>query len=233
MGYHQSFNHCHKGGSVKQHSRDQIIRALGLQTHRRSEFDLLLTLERLQSEDLIGEERHFALSELFSQYLEVLRQRAGVRGQLNIRGFRLHQAELCLEWISGQNDTTDGLREILDLLDSNDLKSIQRLVHELIEHEQRRPSMEQSRRASTQRKLDPFNQIIYDELKRRWPEWLSEPEFMKILRAMAGRSIVSRVSPVVIELDDPDTGYSKDFPVSGVRRRLTDMRKRIEAEKSR
>jgi hypothetical protein len=94
-------------------------------------------------------------------------------------------------------------------------------------------SREQARRGSTQRKLDPFNQIIYDELNRRWPEWLSEPEFMKILRAMAGRSIVSRVSPVVIELDDPDTGYSEDIPVSGVRRRLTDMRKRVAAEKSR
>jgi hypothetical protein len=218
---------------MKQHSRDQIIRALGLQTHRRSEFDLLLILERLQSEDLIGEEREFALSELFSQYLEVLRLRAGVRGQFNIRGFRLHHAELCLEWISGHNNTTDGLREILDLLDSNDCKAIQRLVHELIEHEHRRPSMEQSRRASVLRKLNPFNQIIYNELNQRWPEPLSEPELMEVLKRMAGRSIVSRVSSVVIELDDPDSGYSKDFPVSGVRRRLTDMRKRVEAEKSR
>ena len=218
---------------MKPHSREEIVRTLGLQTQRRSELALLLILERLQSKDLVGDEREFALSELFSQYLEVLRLRAGVRGQLNIRGFRLHQAELCLNWISGQNNTIDGLREILDLLDSNDCKAIQRLVHELIEYEHRRPSIEQTRRASARRKLDPFNQIIYDELNRRWPEWLSEPEFMKILRAMAGRSIVSRVSPVVIELDDPDTGYSEDIPVSGVRRRLTDMRKRVAAEKSR
>ena len=218
---------------MKQHSRDQIIRALGLQTHRRSEFDLLLILERLQSEDLIGEEREFALSELFSQYLEVLRLRAGVRGQFNIRGFRLHHAELCLEWISGQNSTTDGLREILDLLNSNDREAIQRLVQELIEHEHRRPSMEQSRRARTPRKPDLFNQIIYDELMRRWPEWLSEPELMTILKRMAGRSIVSYVSSTDVELDVLQTDKCKTIPISGIRRRLTAMRKRVEAEKSR
>jgi hypothetical protein len=93
-------------------------------------------------------------------------------------------------------------------------------------------SREQARRGSTQRKLDPFNQIIYNELDKRWPEPLSEPELIAVLKKMAGRSIVKRVSPVVIELDDRDTGYFKDILVSGIRRRLTDLRKRIEADKS-
>ena len=94
-------------------------------------------------------------------------------------------------------------------------------------------SKEQTRRASTRRNLEPFNQIIYDELDRRWPEGLSEPKFIEILEGMEGTSIVRQVGPVNIELDDPETNYSKDIPRSGIRRRLTEMRKRIKAEKSR
>jgi hypothetical protein len=92
---------------------------------------------------------------------------------------------------------------------------------------------EQTRRATTQRKLSPFNQIIYNELDRRWPEPISEPEFIKTLRATVGRGIVRRVGTATIELDDPETGYFEDIPTSGIRRRLTEMRKRIKAEKSR
>jgi hypothetical protein len=94
-------------------------------------------------------------------------------------------------------------------------------------------SREQARRGSTQRKLDPFNQIIYNELDKRWPEGLSEPKFIEILEGMEGTSIVRQVGPVNIELDDPETNYSKDIPRSGIRRRLTAMRKRVAAEKSR
>jgi hypothetical protein len=94
-------------------------------------------------------------------------------------------------------------------------------------------SKEQTRRASTRRNLEPFNQIIYDELDRRWPEGLSEPKFIEILEGMEGTSIVRQVGPVNIELDDPETNYSKDIPRSGIRRRLTAMRKRVAAEKSR
>jgi len=92
---------------------------------------------------------------------------------------------------------------------------------------------EQTRRARTPRKPDLFNQIIYDELMGRWPEWLSEPELMKILQRMAGRSIVSYVSSTDVELDVLETDKCISIPISGIRRRLTAMRKRVAAEKSR
>jgi hypothetical protein len=92
---------------------------------------------------------------------------------------------------------------------------------------------EQTRRARTPRKPDLFNQIIYDELMGRWPEWLSEPELMTILQRMAGRSIVSYVSSTDVELDVLETDKCITIPISGIRRRLTAMRKRVAAEKSR
>jgi hypothetical protein len=218
---------------MKRHTSEEIIEKLGLKTRRPGERNLLLILTRLQSEDLVGEERQFVLNELFSQHLEVLRLRSGVKGRFASHGFQLHQAELTIEWISRQDSTIDGLNEILELLQASDLEAIRGLTKELIEHEHRRLSNEQSRRAKTPRKLDPFNQIIFDELVKRWPEWLSEPDLMRILKSMERRSIVRCVGPAYIELDDRDTGYTKDIPISGIRRRLTEMRKRIEAEKSR
>ena len=220
---------------MKRHSRDEIIRALGLQTHRRSEFDLLLILERLQSEDLIGEDREFALSELFSQYLEVQRIRAGLRpgrDRLAILDLYRSNAEDWLGWIDGKDSLASGLQEIIAECNKPDFEHIKRIAEALADFERRRISGEQTRRANQPRKRNPFNQIIYDELAKKWPEGLSEPEFIEILKGMEGTSIVRQVGPVNIELDDPDTGYFDDIPISGVRRRLTDMRKQIAADKS-
>jgi hypothetical protein len=220
---------------MKLHTREEIIRTLGLQTHRRSEFELLLILERLQSEDLVAEERVFALHELFSQYLEVRRIRAGLRPGRDwsyIRRFRLHQAEMLVHWISEEDTTADGLQEIRELVSKGDLDAFFRLVDELIEYEHKRPSMEQRRRASTPRKQDPFNELIYQELLRRWPQPLSEPEFMTILKRMAGKSIVKQVTSVEIELDDLDSDYRDEVPLGAVRQRMSRMRARLKKEKS-
>jgi len=221
---------------MKRHSRDEIIRALGLQTHRRSEFDLLLILERLQYEDLIGEDREFALSELFSQYLEVQRIRAGLRpgrDRLAILDLYRSNAEDWLGWIDGKDSLASGLQEIIAECNKPDFEHIKRIAEALADFERRRTSGEQTRRANHPRKRDPFNQIIYDELAKKWPEGLSEPKFIEILQGMEGTSIVRKVGPVNIELDDPDTDYSKDILRSGIRRRMTQERKRIKADKSR
>jgi hypothetical protein len=64
---------------MKRYRREEIIQKLGLNPTRRSEFALLRILERLQSENLVGEERESTLKKLFRHYLEVQRIREGLR----------------------------------------------------------------------------------------------------------------------------------------------------------
>ena len=212
---------------MKLYKREEIIQKLGLNPTRRSEFALLRILERLQSENLVGEERESTLKKLFRHYLEVQRIREGLRpgrDWSNIRQFRLRQAEMLVHWKSGENTTADGLQEIRELFHRGDRDAFDRLVDELIEHERKRPSIEQTRRGNIAKRSHPITDLI-ETIVRSNPK-LSVSGLEEALRRESGPG-----HPVICDMDEdeiwPSDQKFKPLAVSGLKDQLMRAKRKI------
>jgi hypothetical protein len=200
MGQNKRLNHCHKGGSVKLYRREEIVRALGLETRRRSELTLLLILERLQSETLAGEQRSAVLKDLIGQYAEVLRIRSGLRPSRTQRDFQVfvyRQAEIWLELRTLAGIAAD-VRNIKTLLSRRDIEEINKQIDTIATELDNHDSNEQRRRAKGPREPTPFMKLIFKLLERE-PN-LSTYEVEQRLRARVGGGVIDDIDNKTIFL---------------------------------
>ena len=152
---------------MKLYRREEIVRALGLETRRRSELALLLILERLQSETLAGEQRSAVLKDLIGQYAEVLRIRSGLRPSRTQREFQVyvyHQTEIWLGMRTLSAAAAD-IRNIANTLSPEDQQEIRDHLNSIAAEIDSYEPNAQRRRAQTLRSPKPFNQLLEKILK--------------------------------------------------------------------
>jgi hypothetical protein len=193
---------------MKPHSREEIVRTLGLQTQRRSELALLLILDRLQSETLAGEQRSAVLKDLIGQYAEVLRIRSGLRPSRTQRDFQVfvyRQAEIWIELRTLAGIAAD-VRNIKTLLSRQDIEEINKQIDTIATELDNHDSNEQRRRAKAPREPAPFMKLILKLLERE-PN-LSTYEVEQRLRARVGGGVIDEIDDKTIYLSPTDLNSS-------------------------